>query len=106
MISNVGASFAGDGDELLRIWGGEGGVVVVMDIQVEESPTYTWCLKPSKAMGLFRGSKWAEIDSRATNLKGRKWKRFREVSRVRENQENRLTRRLRESRLLKGVASN
>lgn len=85
------------------VYGGGG---VVMDIQVEESPTYTWCLKPSKAMGLFRGSKWAEIDSRATNLKGRKWKRFGEVSRVRENQENRLTRRLRESRLLKGVASD
>lgn len=43
---------------------------------VLESPMDTWYLRPWKPMRLFRGSKWAEVDSWDTNLKGRKWKRF------------------------------
>lgn len=51
----------------------------MLDIWIEESPMDTWYLKPRNAVRLFRGSRWAEIDSWDTNLKGRKWKHFREV---------------------------
>lgn len=77
----------------------------MLDIWTERSPVDIWYLKPWKAMRLFRGSKWAEIDSWDTNFRGGSGNNSK-CEEFEENQENVLSCQLRGSGVSRRVESD